>query len=86
MAWLRQQADFPGRIRDRAGDVVADPATASVRSANRVRRYLEGRGVPANVLATLQEAETVWQVTYGAADARRRQRGDLVHYHGAEAR
>jgi len=85
MAWLRQQVEFPGRIRDLAGDVVADPATASLRSAKALRRYLEAKGVKDNVLATLAEAEMVWQVTYGGADERRKKRGEQVHYHGADA-
>jgi hypothetical protein len=86
MAWLRGQVDFPGRIRDLAGDVVADPDTASLRSAKALRRYLETKGAPNNVLETLAEAEIVWQVTYGAADERRRKNSKHVHYHGADAR
>jgi len=85
MAWLRLQVDFPGRIRDLARDVVADPGTAALRSARALRRYLETRGVHTDVMETLAEAEMVWQVTFGAADERRRRRGKRVFYHGADA-
>ena len=85
MAWLRLQVDFPGRIRDLARDVVADTATAALRSAQALRRYLETRGVHTDVMETLAEAEMVWQVTFGGAAERRHRRGQRAFYHGANA-
>ena len=85
MAWLRQQVDFPGRIHDLARDVVADPETATFRSAPRLRQYLEARGACAGALETLEEAVLVWNVTYGAAQERQRHVGQRVYYMGADA-
>jgi hypothetical protein len=86
MAWLRQQCDFPGRIHDLARDVVADPETATFQSAGRLRQYLEATGACAAALETLTEALLVWDVTYGAAEERRRRAGAQTHYMGADAR
>jgi hypothetical protein len=85
MAWLRQQCDFPGRIHDLARDVVADPTTAALRTADQLRRYLQARHASAAALATLDEAIMVWDVTYGAADARARRAGRPSFYKGADA-
>lgn len=85
MAWLRQQCDFPGRIHDLARDVVADPETASLETARQLRDYLEAQGVSLAALDTLKEAVKVWNLTYGAADARARRAGEPAHYMGADA-
>ena len=85
MAWLRQQADFPGRIHDLARDVLADPETATFRSAGHLRQYLEVHGICDAALKTLDEAVMVWNVTYGAAEARQRKPGHRTHYLGADA-
>ena len=60
MALLRQQGDFSGRIHDLARDVVADPATATFRSARRLRQYLEVTGACDAALETFEEAVLVW--------------------------
>jgi hypothetical protein len=70
MALLRQQGDFSGRIHDLARDVVADPATATFRSARRLRQYLEATGACDAALETFEEAVLVWNVTYGAHEER----------------
>ena len=85
MAWLRQQSDFPGRIHDLARDVVADAGTTGLESARELRQYLERHGACEGALETLREAVKVWQVTYGAADERRRRTGQPTHYMGADA-
>src|SRR5215211_7768845 len=72
MAWLRQQCDFPGRIHDLARDVVADPGTAALETARQLRRYLDAHGACDGALDTLKDAVKVWNVTYGAAEERRR--------------
>jgi len=86
MAWLRQQCDFPGRIHDLARDVVADPGCTHLETALQLRHYLARRGACAGALETLKEAVNVWNVTYGAADERRRRSGHPTHYMGADAR
>ncbi len=85
MAWLRQQCDFPGRIHDLARDVVTDPGTADLETIHQVRHYLEARGACAGALDTLKDAVRVWNVTYGAAEERRRKAGQSTYYIGADA-
>lgn len=85
MAWLRQQVDFPGRIRDLARDVVDTPETATFHSAGRLRQYMKAHGACEDALETLDEALLVWNVTYGAAEERRRRTGKPTPYMGADA-